>query len=187
MPTTADGRACLGRPLPMHVCLRAGMCAGAWAGPCRRGRVGAGGRQQRSRATSGRPVAVHLTFGVCGPGRRPFPPGCRAHSRGRGRRARPRARTTCAAGRGTWTARPVPRVGFSLFHARHHLFRAEARARSPCGTVLIRDLANFDPGLGHFFLTRAKQGTRAGGSPRAVPGERMGIGGGEGRIETTKG
>ncbi|KAL2225335.1 UNVERIFIED_CONTAM: hypothetical protein Sindi_2968800 [Sesamum indicum] len=60
----------------------------------------------------------------------------------------------------------------------HHLFRAEARARSPCGTVLIRDLANFDPGLGHFFLTRAKQGTRAGGSPRAVPGERMGIGGG---------
>ncbi|KAL2223685.1 UNVERIFIED_CONTAM: hypothetical protein Sindi_2981100 [Sesamum indicum] len=46
----------------------------------------------------------------------------------------------------------------------HHLFRAEARARSPCGTVLIRDLANFDPGLGHFFLTRAKQGTRAGGS-----------------------
>ncbi|KAL2225003.1 UNVERIFIED_CONTAM: Protein TAR1 [Sesamum indicum] len=37
-----------------------------------------------------------------------------------------------------------------------------ARARSPCGTVLIRDLANFDPGLGHFFLTRAKQGTRAG-------------------------
>ncbi|KAL2223955.1 UNVERIFIED_CONTAM: Protein TAR1 [Sesamum indicum] len=282
-PTTADGRACLGRPLPMHVCLRAGMCAGAWAGPCRRGRVGAGGRQQRSRATSGRPVAVHLTFGVCGPGRRPFPPGCRAHSRGRGRRARPRARTTCAAGRGTWTARPpscrardadgeqghgqrddvrrrprdvdgpdrcrvlgfryftqgtisfvrklaharpvahfssgtwhcfdpglghffltrakqgtraggslavghgtrtaskatgtddvrrrpegrgrpdpVPRVGFLLFHARHHLFRAEARARSPCGTVLIRDLANFDPGLGHFFLTRAKQGTRAG-------------------------
>ena len=46
---------------------------------------------------------------------------------------------------------------------------------------------SFDPGLGHFFLTRAKQGTRAGGSPRAVPGERMGIGGGEGRIETTKG
>ena len=142
-PTTADGRACLGRPLPMHVCLRAGMCAGAWAGPCRRGRVGAGGRQQRSRATSGRPVAVHLTFGVCGPGRRPFPPGCRAHSRGRGRRARPRARTTCAAGRGTWTARPVPRVGFSLFHARHHLFRAEARTRSPCGTFFIWDLALF--------------------------------------------
>ncbi|KAL2223835.1 UNVERIFIED_CONTAM: hypothetical protein Sindi_3107500, partial [Sesamum indicum] len=47
----------------------------------------------------------------------------------------------------------------------HHLFRAEARARSPCGTVLIRDLANFDPGLGHFFLTRAKQGTRAGARP----------------------
>ncbi|KAL2248742.1 UNVERIFIED_CONTAM: Protein TAR1 [Sesamum indicum] len=74
------------------------------------------------------------------------------------------ARTTCAAGRGTWTARPVPRVGFSLFHARHHLFRAEARTRSPCGTFFIWDLARFDPGLGHFFLTRAKQGTRAGGS-----------------------
>ncbi|KAL2223755.1 UNVERIFIED_CONTAM: hypothetical protein Sindi_2990200 [Sesamum indicum] len=53
----------------------------------------------------------------------------------------------------------------SLFHARHHLFRAEARTRSPCGTFFHLGLGTcFDPGLGHFFLTRAKQGTRAGGS-----------------------
>ncbi|KAL2246445.1 UNVERIFIED_CONTAM: hypothetical protein Sindi_2912700 [Sesamum indicum] len=60
----------------------------------------------------------------------------------------------------------------------HHLFRAEARARSPCGTVLIRDLANFDPGLGHFFLTRAKQGTRAGGSPGPSRAKEWGLEGG---------
>ncbi|KAL2225370.1 UNVERIFIED_CONTAM: Protein TAR1 [Sesamum indicum] len=164
-PTTADGRACLGRPLPMHVCLRAGMCAGAWAGPCRRGRVGAGGRQQRSRATSGRPVAVHLTFGVCGPGRRPFPPGCRAHSRGRGRRARPRARTTCAAGRGTWTARPVRACWVFVISrkAPSTFVRMRAHAR-PVAHFSSGTWHSFDPGLGHFFLTRAKQGTRAGGS-----------------------
>ncbi|KAL2224561.1 UNVERIFIED_CONTAM: Protein TAR1 [Sesamum indicum] len=161
-PTTADVRAGLGRPLPMHVCLRAGMCAGAWAGPCRRGRVGAGVRQQRSRATSGRPAAVHLTFGGCGLGRRPFPPGCRAHSRGRGRRARPRARTTCAAGRGTWTVRAcwvfvISRKAPSLSCGSAHTL---ALWGSGDGPVLIRDLAIFS-GLGHFFLTRAKQ---AGGS-----------------------
>ena len=150
-PTTADGCACLGRPLPMHVCLRAGMCAGAWAGPCRRGRVGAGGRQQRSRATSGRPVAVHLTFGVCGPGRRPFPPGCRAHSRGRGRRARPRARTTGETrprdvdgptGAACWVfviSRKAPSLSCGCAHtlALWHIFHLGL------GTVLIRDLAIF--------------------------------------------
>ncbi|KAL2224331.1 UNVERIFIED_CONTAM: Protein TAR1 [Sesamum indicum] len=164
-PTTADGRACLGRPLPMHVCLRAGMCAGAWAGPCRRGRVGAGGRQQRSRATSGRPVAVHLTFGVCGPGRRPFPPGCRAHSRGRGRRARPRARTTCAARPRDMDGPTGARVlGFRYFTQGTISFvRMRAHAR-PVAHFSSGTWHSFDPGLGHFFLTRAKQGTRAGGS-----------------------
>ncbi|KAL2250192.1 UNVERIFIED_CONTAM: hypothetical protein Sindi_2492900 [Sesamum indicum] len=39
-------------------------------------------------------------------------------------------------------------------------------------------LGHFDPGLGHFFGTRTKQGTRAGGSLRAVSGKRMRIGGG---------
>ncbi|KAL2223867.1 UNVERIFIED_CONTAM: hypothetical protein Sindi_3113400 [Sesamum indicum] len=246
-PTTADVRAGLGRPLPMHVCLRAGMCAGAWAGPCRRGRVGADGPAaalaSNVRPTSGRALDVRR---LC-LGRRPFPPGCRAHSRGRGRRARPRARTTCAAGRGTWTVRacwvfvvsrkapslscgkraharpvghraggslavghgtrtaskatgtddvrrrprdvdgrPVPRVGFSLFHARHHLFRADARTRSPLWHIFHPGLGHFDPGLGHFFGTRAKQGTRAGGSPRAVPGEKNGDWRGRGGRDESK-
>ncbi|KAL2225338.1 UNVERIFIED_CONTAM: hypothetical protein Sindi_2997000 [Sesamum indicum] len=242
-PTTADaraclgrplptGRACLGRPLPMHVCLRAGMCAGAWAGPCRRGRVGAGGRQQRSRATSGRPVAVHLTFGVCGPGRRPFPPGCR-HILGTRTASKATGTDDVRRSRGTWTARPVracwvfviSRKAPSLscgcaHHARPvahfssgtwHSFdpglgpffldpgetrhtepgqghrarttvapQAEGRGRArpapslSCGsshTLALWHIFHlglgtcFDPGLGHFFLTRAKQGTRAGGSP----------------------
>ncbi|KAL2225228.1 UNVERIFIED_CONTAM: Protein TAR1, partial [Sesamum indicum] len=164
-PTTADGRACLGRPLPMHVCLRAGMCAGAWAGPCRRGRVGAGGRQQRSRATSGRPVAVHLTFGVCGPGRRPFPPGLSGTFSGT---------RTASKATGTDDVRRRPRdmdgptgarvLGFRYFTQGTISFvRMRAHAR-PVAHFSSGTWHSFDPGLGHFFLTRAKQGTRAGGS-----------------------
>ncbi|KAL2246325.1 UNVERIFIED_CONTAM: hypothetical protein Sindi_2900700, partial [Sesamum indicum] len=59
------------------------------------------------------------------------------------------------------------------------------RARAPPVGVVRR--ASFDPGLGHFFGTRAKQGTRAGGSPRAVSGERMRIGGGGGTNRNDKG
>ncbi|KAL2250266.1 UNVERIFIED_CONTAM: hypothetical protein Sindi_2500300, partial [Sesamum indicum] len=152
-PTTADARL----PASRHVRGRLGRPLPTW-------RVGAGGRQQRSRATSGRPVAVHLTFGVCGLDDARFhravghilgdADGEQGHGHGR--------RAPQAEGHG----RPdrCARVGFSLFHARHHLFRADARTRSPCGTFSSGTWHSFDPGLGHFFLTRAKQGTRAGGS-----------------------
>ncbi|KAL2225150.1 UNVERIFIED_CONTAM: Protein TAR1 [Sesamum indicum] len=98
-----------------------------------------------------------------------------------------RAGGSLAVGHGTRTAskatgtddvRRRPRDVDGPTGAAHHLFRAEARARSPCGTVLIRDLANFDPGLGHFFLTRAKQGTRAGGSPGPSRAKEWGLEGG---------
>ncbi|KAL2223666.1 UNVERIFIED_CONTAM: hypothetical protein Sindi_3080800 [Sesamum indicum] len=56
--------------------------------------------------------------------------------------------------------------------------RADARTRSPCGTFFIRDLANFDSGLGHFFGTRAKQGTRAGVAPGPSRAKEWGLEGG---------
>ncbi|KAL2227546.1 UNVERIFIED_CONTAM: hypothetical protein Sindi_2113300 [Sesamum indicum] len=174
-PTTADARACLGRPLPTgaHAWADHCRCTSACEQACARAPgpapadVGALGRADGSsalgnvRPTCGRALDVRRLW----PWTTPVSTGLSGTFSGRGRRARPRARTTCAAGRGTWTARPVracwvfvisrkaPSLSCGCAHtlALWHIFHLGL------GTVLIRDLA-------HFFLTRAKQGTRAGGS-----------------------
>ncbi|KAL2224151.1 UNVERIFIED_CONTAM: hypothetical protein Sindi_2984700 [Sesamum indicum] len=167
-PTTADARACLGRPLRT--------CAQAWADHCR---CTSACEQACARAPGPAPAdvgALGRTDGSFDPGLGHFfgtwpfflDSGETRH-RSRGKATGTDDVRRKAEGRG----RPD----------RHHLFHADARTRSPCGG---RDLAIFDPGLGRFFGTRAKQGTRAGGSPRAVPGERMGIGGAVGGRDESK-
>ncbi|KAL2224977.1 UNVERIFIED_CONTAM: hypothetical protein Sindi_3094900, partial [Sesamum indicum] len=138
-PTTADARACLGRPLPTG--------AHAWADHCR---CTSACEQACARAPGPAPAdvgALGRTDGSSARGQHP---------------ADLRPCTLRSAAVALDDARFHRAVGHILGDADGEQGHGHGR-RAPQAEGHGRP-DRFDPGLGHFFLTRAKQGTRAGGS-----------------------
>ncbi|KAL2224343.1 UNVERIFIED_CONTAM: hypothetical protein Sindi_2998300, partial [Sesamum indicum] len=174
-PTTADARACLGRPLPTgaHAWADHCRCTSACEQACARAPgpapadVGAlGGRTAAAlsgnvRPTCGRALDVRRLW----PWTTPVSTGLSGTFSGT---------RTASKATGTDDVRRRPRdmdgptgarvLGFRYFTQGTISFvRMRAHAR-PVAHFSSGTWHSFDPGLGHFFLTRAKQGTRAGGS-----------------------
>ncbi|KAL2239127.1 UNVERIFIED_CONTAM: Protein TAR1 [Sesamum indicum] len=160
-PTTADARACLGRPLPTgaHAWADHCRCTSACEQACARAPgpapadVGALGRADGSsalgnvRPTCGRALDVRRLW----PWTTPVSTGLSGTFSGT---------RTASKATGTDDVRRRPRdmdgpTGTISF------VRMRAHAR-PVAHFSSGTWHSFDPGLGHFFLTRAKQGTRAG-------------------------
>ncbi|KAL2224323.1 UNVERIFIED_CONTAM: Protein TAR1, partial [Sesamum indicum] len=174
-PTTADARACLGRPLPTgaHAWADHCRCTSACEQACAR-RLGRplptwarwGGRTAAAlsgnvRPTCGRALDVRRLW----PWTTPVSTGLSGTFSGT---------RTASKATGTDDVRRRPRdmdgptgarvLGFRYFTQGTISFvRMRAHAR-PVAHFSSGTWHSFDPGLGHFFLTRAKQGTRAGGS-----------------------